>query len=98
MLVGLIRRIARGGLAGLCAGHDGLLFDEDICDEIVDQGGVDRCKGSRPQDDARGGQDLEGVQHDEKETFEVKVEVDVENIEGKYLAIKRCTNTEGDCD
>ena len=56
-----VGRVARGGLVILCAGGSGFLFDEDVGDEMIDDGRADGRIGSRPQHDARGREDFEGV-------------------------------------
>ncbi len=61
MLVVSVRSVARSRLALLCAGRRGFLFDEDVGDEMIDDGRADGRIGSRPQHHARGGENLEGV-------------------------------------
>ena len=87
MLVCLVWWVAGSRLATFCADSGSLLLDEDIGNEIVDQGWVDWRIRSRPQDNARGGQDLEGIQHDGKETLEVEAKKE------KVVIIKSCANT-----
>jgi hypothetical protein len=61
MLVISVGSVAGCGLAVLCTGRGAFLLNEDVCNEIVDDGRADGRICSGPQHHARRGQNLECV-------------------------------------
>ena len=58
-----ITRVTQSGLSALSAGSRALLLDEDVADEVIYHHGADWRISPRPDDDSRGRQDFECVQH-----------------------------------
>lgn len=63
MLIMFVWGIRGSRLPVLCAGDRALLLDKDISDKVIDDGGANGRKVTRPEHDPRGGEDLKCVQH-----------------------------------
>ena len=63
VLVASVSRVVGGRFGVAQCDGAALLLNKGIGDEVVNDGRVDWRIGARPDDDTRGGQDLERVQH-----------------------------------